>query len=536
MNNKKIIDRFKFVLNHEIYVNLAQKKFYNLKATFFDKVKQFKINVFRLDKRNKKFLKDYLNKNYYYYKNFNKNKSRFVITSYCTAAFYHKFTWDEHRITNDELKNYVTEILDEFGHTNQTVALNEPIPEPKLKENIGDNGIENKWENVFKRSDLMIWRRKLIEYNDENETNQQGVKETKAQPCIYEYKVFGRLFDVSAIDFFRTQIDLDYRKSWDHLVVKLQVLNIDKKFVNQTSELIQWIMKFPFPMNSREYIFVRRYCVEPEEGLLILLSKSIPKENISFFNDNDEEDEYTEAIISHNHKKSHENEENKLDTENLKKKSHYEQPHQQAPYVRVTKYKSNMIIVSHTKDFHEVGLDFYLNYYDDPKARIPNMAYKWMATSGLPDWLEKLHKAAKGVPKPKEKINVFEEYELVYIKEKENNLELVQTESTEMPDTADTVEIINKNAETLIEPVTKIENSEMVTVESNENILKTQTTDPEAIEKVSEESITNIVSEVEVAEKEQVVNSESSNDTKKQQILDEKKKRTAKEPHTSLLF
>ena len=119
------------------------------------------------------------------------------------------------------------------------------------------------------------------------------------QPSIYEYKVFGRLFDISPIDFFRTQIDLEYRKTWDHLVVKLEIMSVDKKVENQTSELIQWIMKFPFPMNSRQYIFVRRYCVDPNKALLVLLSKSIPNSNVVFVNEEDE-DEDTESIISHN--------------------------------------------------------------------------------------------------------------------------------------------------------------------------------------------------------------------------------------------
>ena len=57
-----------------------------------------------------------------------------------------------------------------------------------------------------------------------------------------------------------------------------------------------------------------------------------------------------------------------------------------------------MIIIPH-KDFNQLGLDFVLRYYDDPKARIPNMAYKWMATSGLPDWLDKLHEASRRISK-----------------------------------------------------------------------------------------------------------------------------------------
>jgi hypothetical protein len=147
----------------------------------------------------------------------------------------------------------------------------------------------------------------------------------------------------------------------------------------------------------------------------VLLSKSIPNSNVVFVNE-DDEDEDTESIISHNKGQS----ESEIKNEEIttKKKSQNEQPHKQAPYVRVTKFQSNMIIVSHSQDFHSPGLDFYLNYYDDPKAQIPKMAMSWMATSGLPDWLNKLHKAAKRVPKPIERINITDDYEVVLIKEK----------------------------------------------------------------------------------------------------------------------
>ena len=412
MSHAKLIDKFKLViLNYQMFKKLLTQKnlfkttYYETAANLFSKIKLklFDKNFFR-----------YLNKNN------SKNKSKFLFTSYCTATFYQKFSWDDYRITNDELENYVTEMLNEFGHKGQNIALNESIPD--------NSDDQNKWENVFKRSDLMIWRRKLIEneLNENVEDSQKQAKNSKVQqPCIYEYKVYGRLFDISPIDFFRTQIDLEYRKTWDHLVVKLEVMSVDKKVKNQTTELIEWIMKFPFPMNSRQYIFVRRYCVDPDKGLLILLSKSIPNSNVIFVNENDE-DVDTESIISHNqgHTKDEVQSE---EISSTKKKSQYEQPHKQAPYVRVTKFKSNMIIVSHSQDFHSVGLDFYLNYYDDPKAQIPSMAMKWMATSGLPDWLNKLHKAAKGVPKPTERINVTEDYEVVSIKENTENNEIVDS-------------------------------------------------------------------------------------------------------------
>ena len=44
------------------------------------------------------------------------------------------------------------------------------------------------------------------------------------------------------------------------------------------TELVRWISKFPYPLSDREYIFVRRYCIEPNEKLLILLSRALQNE------------------------------------------------------------------------------------------------------------------------------------------------------------------------------------------------------------------------------------------------------------------
>jgi hypothetical protein len=117
-----------------------------------------------------------------------------------------------------------------------------------------------------------------------------------------------------------------------------------------------------------------------------------------------------------------------------------------------------MIIVSLSQDFHAPGLDFYLNYYDDPKAQIPKMAMSWMATSGLPDWLNKLHKAAKRVPKPIERVDITDDYEVVLIKEKNEknflNQEL-QVQTISSPDEAllsSQEDKVDKSNDTLIDP------------------------------------------------------------------------------------
>ena len=44
-------------------------------------------------------------------------------------------------------------------------------------------------------------------------------------------------------------------------------------------------------------------------------------------------------------------------------------------------------------DFDRPGIDYVIQYYDVNKAKIPKLAYNWMAASGLPDFVEKVHRA-----------------------------------------------------------------------------------------------------------------------------------------------
>lgn len=69
-------------------------------------------------------------------------------------------------------------------------------------------------------------------------------------------------------------------------------------------------------------------------------------------------------------------------------------------HVRVTDYESQMVIRPH-RSFEELGFDYYLTYYDDPKAYIPMSAYNWIASSGLPGFVDNLHTAALQLPEEK---------------------------------------------------------------------------------------------------------------------------------------
>lgn len=62
--------------------------------------------------------------------------------------------------------------------------------------------------------------------------------------------------------------------------------------------------------------------------------------------------------------------------------------------VRVYDYVSQMVIKPHDESFYDYGFDYMLTYFDDPRASFPSPAYNWMASRGVPEFVETLHQAA----------------------------------------------------------------------------------------------------------------------------------------------
>ena len=46
---------------------------------------------------------------------------------------------------------------------------------------------------------------------------------------------------------------------WDDHALRLSV--VDKEEDSQ-SDIVHWVQKFPFPLNNRDYLYVRRYCLD----------------------------------------------------------------------------------------------------------------------------------------------------------------------------------------------------------------------------------------------------------------------------------
>ncbi|XP_017266258.1 stAR-related lipid transfer protein 7, mitochondrial [Kryptolebias marmoratus] len=185
---------------------------------------------------------------------------------------------------------------------------------------------EGGWEMVMEKRDFRVWKRPIPNSH------------------LYEYRVLGSYTDVTPRQFFNVQLDTEYRKKWDSLVIKLDVVDRD---ASTGSEVVHWATRFPSPMYSRDYVYVRRYDVDVENNLMILVSRAVQHPRVPETQD----------------------------------------------YVRVHSYQSKMVIRPH-KSFDENGFDYLLTYSDDPQTVFPRYCVSWMVSSGMPDFLEKLHTAA----------------------------------------------------------------------------------------------------------------------------------------------
>lgn len=103
------------------------------------------------------------------------------------------------------------------------------------------------WRPYIERQDMLIWRRE--------EPNFGG---------LFSYKVYGTFSDVTAEDFLRTQIDLEYRKKWDVTARELQVIDTDpslKKSDNNGIDIIYWETIWPVCYNSCNVLFIFNFII-----------------------------------------------------------------------------------------------------------------------------------------------------------------------------------------------------------------------------------------------------------------------------------
>lgn len=211
------------------------------------------------------------------------------------------YSWNKNRITEKELQRLkslvsATEALFEKSKTDE-------------KEKQQDD-----WKLYMQQEKFRVWRKKL----------QNGGP--------YVFRIHGSYEDISAQEFFQTQVDIQYRFLWDSYA---QSMNVVAKDHSSESEIVRWLTKCPYPMNSREYLFIRNSKVYEEDNVAVLVSRAT------------EHPEFPET----------------------------------KEFVRVPTYESQMAIKPFT-DFEKNGMEFVLVYCDDPQTVMPSYLIDMITSSG----------------------------------------------------------------------------------------------------------------------------------------------------------
>ncbi|KAH8877561.1 StAR-related lipid transfer protein 7, mitochondrial [Schistosoma japonicum] len=157
--------------------------------------------------------------------------------------------------------------------------------------------------------------------------------------------VCGQFNDISASSFLEVQLNLDYRRRWDDKIVELHCLTPHDRHSNDF-DIIRWVVRFPFPMVNREYIYLRRWWMQPVDKFCMQIENSLA--------------------------------------------SHKKNPSQS---VIVPQNNTTVNNIS-TKRYAYNGLNYYLIYYDDPCLPISGSPMKLFSVKAIEEFMAKLHKAA----------------------------------------------------------------------------------------------------------------------------------------------
>ncbi|KAI1725648.1 START domain-containing protein [Ditylenchus destructor] len=197
-----------------------------------------------------------------------------------------------------------------------------------LSENTSYSDTNEKWERIYKDANIQVFRRVVPELGG-----------------IYEYRCVGTYDDISANSFVQAQMDDKYRCQWDENIIILETIEEDEA---TDSQVVQWLAKYPYPLNPRLYIFVRRKIYDERNQRITVVSKALT--SLKYPDD--------------------------------------------GKNIRVTNYASKLVVKARTS-LEEPGLDYVLIYHDDPKTSIPSIAQTWIMKYGGPEFLKKIYSAAK---------------------------------------------------------------------------------------------------------------------------------------------
>ncbi|KAH8877558.1 StAR-related lipid transfer protein 7, mitochondrial [Schistosoma japonicum] len=262
----------------------------------------------------------------------------------------------------------------------------------------GTSFVDDSWELIYDRPGMHIWRRPLniLQINGERNSSKSSNK--------YEYRVCGQFNDISASSFLEVQLNLDYRRRWDDKIVELHCLTPHDRHSNDF-DIIRWVVRFPFPMVNREYIYLRRWWMQPVDKFCMQIENSlashkknpsqsviVPQNNTTVNNISTKRYAYVISRCSADFKEQCVQSLNASSTRPLNKSASWLST-KRCNLVQVHEYHSEMLIESHG-EFNQNGLNYYLIYYDDPCLPISGSPMKLFSVKAIEEFMAKLHKAA----------------------------------------------------------------------------------------------------------------------------------------------
>ncbi|XKL59348.1 hypothetical protein PGB90_000364 [Kerria lacca] len=256
-----------------------------------------------------------------------------------TACLAPLFTWDKNRINEEEflrlkneidnVKTFIEELSDK--NTSENQVKYECSCTCKRCRNLSDND----WSVFYTGRNFKILRKEHVDYPGQE---------------LYVYKIYGKFPDVSANDFFRVQLDINYRKEWDPNSIKLHIVESDDE---SNSDILYWEFLFPRMFYNRDYVCNRRYDIDQDNKQFTIINESI---------------------------------EHPLCPE-------------KPPIHRVKEYWSHIVIRSTSNSLDEPGIEFTILYFDNPELSIQNYIFLYYAIAGMTDYIEKQRNAAKKLSK-----------------------------------------------------------------------------------------------------------------------------------------
>ncbi|KAF7727994.1 hypothetical protein EC973_006759 [Apophysomyces ossiformis] len=165
-------------------------------------------------------------------------------------------------------------------------------------------------------------------------------------PALYLYRAIGGWNNIKPEILAEVYLDLDYRETWDNYMLSHQVITNDS---SETDAMVchHYELRYPWPLSNRDYVYqVQRKTVQHQgKRYEVIMAESVT------------------AAMNYPERKG---------------------------VIRIDTYFQSMCL---TADSSGEGCSVLMDYYDDPKGRIPSTVVNWAARTGVPSFIDTLEQA-----------------------------------------------------------------------------------------------------------------------------------------------